>query len=244
MSFHPDKCVQLPVTRSRKPLVTEYHLHGHTLDTVASAEYLGVTIARDLSWSEHINKITAKANKTLGFLRRNLKISSKSVKEIAFKTFVRPVLEYAAPVWDPHTAKETEKLEKIQRRAARFVLRRFRNTSSVTDMLSTLQWPSLQERRRVARLTMLFKIKHGLAVAPHVKQRLKTLPSRARRGHKQQLERIPGKAQYHQCSFLPRTIRDWNRLSQHTVEATTTTSFVARVRGAVDDSRSSAGSKE
>merc|ERR1712074_174597 len=99
----------------------------------------------------------------------------------------------------------------------------------------TLKWPTLQERRRVARLTMLYKIKHGLAIGPQIKQRMKPLPSRARRGHSQQLERIPGKAQYHQSSFLPRTIMDWNSLPQAAVEAKTPTSFMARVLGARDD---------
>ena len=75
MTFHPNKCVQLPVTRMKEPPATQYHLHGHTLDTVDSTDYLGLKLTKNLSWSEHIGKISAKANKTLGFLRRNLKIS-------------------------------------------------------------------------------------------------------------------------------------------------------------------------
>jgi hypothetical protein len=45
--------------------------YGHTLELVTSAKYLGLTITNKLQWDQHI---TAKANKTLGFLRRNLKI--------------------------------------------------------------------------------------------------------------------------------------------------------------------------
>ena len=156
MTFHPNKCVQLPVTRMKEPPATKYHLHEHTLDTVDSTDYLGIKFTKNLSWSEHIGNISAKANKTLGFLRRNLKISSKTVKELAYKTFVRPILEYSSTVWDPHTKKDIENIEKVQKRAARFVLRRFRNTSSVSDMISTLDWPTLKERRSVARLAMLF----------------------------------------------------------------------------------------
>ena len=84
---------------------------------------------------QHINKITTKANKTLGFLRRNLKIRSKAIKETAYKALVRPVLEYAAAIWDPHLLKEIEALEKVQRRAARFVLHQYSMSSSVDQML-------------------------------------------------------------------------------------------------------------
>ncbi|KAL8615930.1 hypothetical protein ACOMHN_034606 [Nucella lapillus] len=118
MQFHPAKCNTLPVTRSRRPLQPSYQLHGHMLETVKAVKYLGVTIQGDLCWDDHINNIVSKANKTLGFLRRNLKIPSRSVKEQAYKAFVRPILEYASSVWDPHTQKNIDKLEAVQRRAA------------------------------------------------------------------------------------------------------------------------------
>ena len=121
MQFHPAKCTTLPVTRSRHPLQPAYQLHGHTLETVSAVKYLGVTIQGDLCWDAHINNIVSKANSTLGFLRRNLKISSRRVKEQAYKSFVRPILEYACSVWDPHTQKQIDKIEAVQRRAARFV---------------------------------------------------------------------------------------------------------------------------
>ena len=101
MEFHPAKCQSLPITRSRNPLRYPYELHGHIFDTVQSAKYLGITIHRELNWDQHINNICNKANKTLGFLGRNLKISNSSIKERAYKAFVRPTLEYASSVWDP-----------------------------------------------------------------------------------------------------------------------------------------------
>ena len=243
MTFHPNKCVQLPVTRMKEPPATKYHLHEHTLDTVDSTDYLGIKFTKNLSWSQHIGNISAKANKTLGFLRRNLKISSKTVKELAYKTFVRPILEYSSTVWDPHTKKDIGKIEKVQKRAARFVLRRFRNTSSVSDMISTLDWPTLKERRRVARLAMLFKFQHDLAIGPHIKKKLKPPRARDRRGHSKQLERVTlGRSAYRHQSFLPKTIREWNRLPQHAVDATTLPAFMARISRNGDDTMSSTGS--
>ena len=52
-----------------------------------------------------------RASKMLGFLRRNLKIGSRKVKERAYKARMRPILEYASSVWDPHTKKSISKIE-------------------------------------------------------------------------------------------------------------------------------------
>ena len=78
MQFNPSKCQVIHVTRSRSPLPTTYTLHGETLEAVASARYLGVDIANDLSWKTHVSRITNNANKSLGFLRRNLKTKTRT----------------------------------------------------------------------------------------------------------------------------------------------------------------------
>ena len=122
MAFHPGKCTSLPVTRSRKPLGHQYELHGQIQETVSTAKYLGVTISRDMNWSKHINNVCTKANKTLGFLKRNLKISSRKIKEMAYKSCIRTALEYACTVWDPYTQQHIDRTEATQRQAACFVM--------------------------------------------------------------------------------------------------------------------------
>ena len=74
-----------------------------------------------MKWGTLINTITNKANKTLGFLQRNLKICNKKTKESAYKTLVRPIFEYAATVWGQYTEHEISSIDKVQRRAARLV---------------------------------------------------------------------------------------------------------------------------
>ena len=96
-----DKCTVLSITNKAKKIEAKYQLHGHTLEAVTSAKYLGITFNNKLQWDQHINNITSKANKTLGFLRRNLKIPSIRIKEQAYQTLVRPLVEYASSVWDP-----------------------------------------------------------------------------------------------------------------------------------------------
>ena len=74
-----------------------------TLENVQSAKYLGITITDNMDWGQHVSEISSKATKTLGFLRRNLAFAPSSTKEVAYKALVRPKLEYAAPIWSPHS---------------------------------------------------------------------------------------------------------------------------------------------
>ena len=64
--------------------------------------YLGIELSNDLTWGTHITKITGKANRSLNFISRNLYDCLQKIKETAYKSFVRPNLEYASSVWDPH----------------------------------------------------------------------------------------------------------------------------------------------
>ena len=99
--------------------------------------------------------------KTLGFLRCNLALAHRHTKEVAYKTLVRPQLEYAAPIWHPYNETRTAKVEKVHKTAARWTCRRWRNSNSVGEMLDELEWPSLQSRREWSTLTFFYKIHSG-----------------------------------------------------------------------------------
>ena len=90
LEFHPDKCKVLRVTNKLNQIRCDYHIHGHTLNTVDCAKYLGVTINKKLSWQPHVDAICKKANQTRAFLQRNLKICYPEIKEQCYKTYVRP----------------------------------------------------------------------------------------------------------------------------------------------------------
>ena len=108
----------------------------------------------------HITNIHTKANRTLGFLRRNLFSCPQDVKKAAYKGLVRPVLEYGSSVWDPHT--KQEELEKVQNHAARFVTRNYTfEEGSMTSILEQLKWESLKKRRTDNRLILLYKKRAG-----------------------------------------------------------------------------------
>ena len=127
MQFHPDKCVVLRVKNklaSNKPV---YYLRGHQLRSVDSTMYLGIEISSDLRWSKHVVRLCKKAIRTIGFLKRNANISSRSIKEPAYKSLVRPQVEYASPVWDPSTHVDINRVEMVHRHTTGYVCNRFNN---------------------------------------------------------------------------------------------------------------------
>ena len=205
MEFHPHKCNVLRVTRSRSPSIFNYTLHGTTIKSTESTKYFGVTITKDLTWGKHVDNIRAKANQQLAFIRRNIRTRSSSTKETLYNTLVRPRIEYAATVWDPHISKQKHSLEMVQRRAARWVTNRHHNTSSVSDMRHSLGWRSLEYRRAISRLCMLFQIYHGSIGMPHDPYILpyRHTPRPSRQTYMHTLATYQCRTNYFKCSFFP-----------------------------------------
>ena len=219
MSFNPEKCEVLRITNKRKGvIVTDYSIHGSVLRTVASAKYLGVTIAGSLSWKPHINNITKKANSTLGFLRRNLRKCPQKTREQAYRTYVRPTLEYASSVWDTNIKDQITRVERVQRRAARFVKADYCMDHSVTAMLRELRWPTLRERRARAKMTSMYSIVNGLIAIPAQPPYL--FPATIfNRGHQFRFQQQHCRILAYQNSFFPSSVCLWNSLPSSVVTA-------------------------
>ena len=144
----------------------------------------------------------------MNFLKCNLSCCSSNIKTTAYLTIVRPSMEYAAVIWDPYHHNNIQQLEKVQRRAARWVLNRF---SSVTAMLRHLSWPSLQLRCKISRLQTLFKIIHqdySLSIPLHF-----ISMTRSTRLYHPHHFILPNSSTYsYQQSFYS-SIKDWNKLT-------------------------------
>ena len=94
---------RIHITRSRTPVPSQYLLHGQVLESVAGSKYLGVEISSNLSFNSHIQNITTSASRSLGFLKRNIRSKYPELREMAYKTLVRPLVEYSSSVWSPYT---------------------------------------------------------------------------------------------------------------------------------------------
>ena len=147
------------------------------------------------------------ANQINALIYRNLRQCPSTVKCNCYKSMVRPVLEYASTVWDPHTSANINKIQSAQRRAAKFCLNNFSNSSSVTAMLSSLNLPPLKQRRERAKLIMMHKIVNDLVDVP--KDLFIPNDSQLRSGHYKQLMTNIDSCKY---SFFPSVIKLWNLL--------------------------------
>ena len=148
MMFNAKKCYTMRLHRKKEPIIQNYTMGDDVLTTVSSQAYLGVEIHEKLSWKPHIKAMTSRANKTLAFIRRNLWQCSSSVKQQAYTALVRSQLEYGASIWDPYRQNQIDSIEKIQRRAVRFICGNYNREDSVTKMRQEIGLPSLEERRK------------------------------------------------------------------------------------------------
>ena len=225
MTFNIDKCHIMHITKARKVNKTQYTLHQQPLQTVSQATYLGIEIRSDLSWSSHVNKITNKASQSLGFLKRNLHSAKKETKEAAYRSLVRPTLEYSSSAWDPHTHKDINLLESVQKRAARFVTNNYSKTpGSMTNILSNLQWTPLEQRRQTSRLVLFYKIVNH-HVALDIDQYLTPYIRQSRHFHHQAYQLPSTSTDTYKYSYFPRTVIVWNSLPPNVVSADSVLGF-------------------
>ena len=211
MRFQHVTCNMMQLTRKRiKKIHASYTLEGTDLENVESIKYLGVTITSDLRWNTHVSNVCTKANRTLGFLRRNLYSCPQEVKEAAYKGLLRPVLDYGSSVWDPPGVVLQEELESVQKRAARFVTGNYNyETWSMTGILGQLKW---EPSRKGGKTIVLYKGLKGKARVPTDDLIPKT--RRCRNQHSMAFQAAIGNTDVYKGSFFPQTIRDWNALPE------------------------------
>ena len=222
MEFHPDKCQLLRISLKKNTSNYNYQIHNTQIEETTNAKYLGITINNKLSWNTHINNVCQKGNNTLNFIHRNFGTCNQKIKTNLYKTYVRPVLEYSSSVWDPHTQTNKDRIEMVQRRAARFVKNDYsREQTSVTNMLHQLNWTSLEERRTRNKITLLYKALNDIIS-------ISTEHLRITQTHTRQHQNfyIPfARTNAYRHSFFMDTIRHWNTLPPHIRSAPTLTSF-------------------
>ena len=230
MSFNIKKCKVLKITRRTKHKnCYKYTMSSPSdgsqivLDETPSEKYLGVMLDNKLSFNEHITLITNKATKLLNLCRRNLHMCSPNIKESAYKAIVRPHLEYASAAWNPFTQHNINRIEGVQRRAARFILGNYTygpDAHLSEEMENTLKWHSLQHRRAIRDLQLFFKIKNELVNIPFPH----TVTLSTRNPNKfitiQALH-----SEVYKYQFFPRTIRLWNSLPLTVTSAPTLEAF-------------------
>ena len=223
MKFKPGKCYTMTLA-TRTPTPNMYTFVGQTLKSVDSHCYLGIHLSNTLNWTAQTKVASTKAQQTLGVIRRNLNKCSTHIKAVAYRSLVRPILEYASAAWDPHSQNNIKTLERIQRQAARFCKNNYsREPGSVTKLLQELGWETLKTRRKAKGITTLYKMEHNIIDIPldqHIKHN-----TRCSRKHNSQFLQIRHSPNTFGHRFFPPTAKEWNALPSNIISSKSVESF-------------------
>ena len=179
--------------------------------------YPSINTHLDPHTSMIVNATAKKANGTRAFLQRNLCNAPTAVKTCTYESLIRPILEYSG------VAQDVNKLEMVQHQYARYTSLDYGRTSSVTAILKTLGWEPPAELRAKARITMMYRIVHGLVdilASDHIIQ----APASRRNGNAQ--FRVPyARTLVYQRGIFPDGTRLWNTLPNEVTEAESIDTF-------------------
>ena len=217
LGFSESKCHAQSITRKKYPICTNYKINDFPLQSTCCERDLGVRICSDLGWKEQVLDQTARANKLLGYVRRNAhRIESISIRRSMYLTMVRPHIGYATQVWAPQSIDLVLKLERIQRRATRYILNLpFSSSVCYTSRLQSLSLLPICYWHEYLDLVLIFKSTHGLidlnpSIIPRVRSTRCTRSSADIKSIKYDIPRC--KTTY-QRSYIVRVARTWNVLA-------------------------------
>ena len=140
-----------------------------------------------------------------------------------YVSFVRPHLEYCSPVWNPHSKRHIEELERVQKFALKVCTKSW--DSSYETLLATTNLATLESRRERASLCHLFKIINNLTHYPEPPTKQQESHYNTRSSGSTLLTVPKSNTAYHQHSFFPSTINRWNKLLKETKDCNSIISF-------------------
>ena len=203
------KCSILSISNSKLVRSRHYLIGIHPLPQVTTCSDLGVIMDTHLSFSHHILSTAKKASRQSALILRCFLSCDADNLKLAFCTYVRLIVKYASPIWSPHTQKDTDLLENIQRRSTKSISKLHK--LPYTARLSNLNIPTLACRRTHIDLCTVFRILHHFTnLNPTIYFTLRL--SSVTRGHPFTLYKPPTRLDSCKFSFFSRVIDLWNSL--------------------------------
>ena len=161
-------------TRQRLSVQNEdvvMRIDDQIIKQVEHTKSLGVTIDAQLTWCKHVEEICKKASSAIGALKRVRPFIPKETVIQIYNALILPYFDYCSPIWDCLSGYLSDKLQKLQNRAARVITKLPFDTNS-NHLLTTLNWERLSIRRKKRKALMMYKTMNGHA--PDYLQRLFT----------------------------------------------------------------------
>lgn len=164
------KCQCISFTRRTIPILYSYNFNGVLLERVSTIRDLGVHFDSKMTLTDHIDIITKKAYKNLGFVLRACK-SFKNISslKIVYFAYVRSLLEYASQIWSPHYNTHKIRLERIQKKFIKHIsYRQRKSVASYPQACELNGLLTLEDRRDVLDICFLYDIIRGRVDCPHL----------------------------------------------------------------------------
>ena len=212
MAINPIKSHVMHVVPPKRPIVLpDLHLQGTPLPVVTECKLLGVYLNNEMNWQTHINYILTRARRCFFILYRARQFAFSVITLLTlYHWYVRTALEYAAPVWHPGlTQDQTKKIERIQKRCFRIILR-YRYTT-YEDALRLLGETSLHQRRETLTLRLARSILRSPTHRGLLPPTLGDIHGRNTR-HRRRLQPVRCRTARYQKSFVPYAVKLLNRL--------------------------------
>ena len=165
LKLNISKCKVMSFYRIKSHVNNNYHINNINLERTDSCKDLGVIFDRELSFIDHVQYVSNKAMKLLGFMLRSLSEFNNvfALKNI-YCAIVRSVLEYAAQVWSPYYRVHVDIIEKVQKKFLRFIAFKVginKENIDYKEIMSLMRMPTLESRREFLDLCTLYKILNG-----------------------------------------------------------------------------------
>ena len=142
----------------------DIEIDGKSIKKVKEAKSLGLFIDEHLSWTKHIEEISKKISSAIGALKRIRPFISESTALQIYQALILLHFDYCSPVRDELSVTLSDKLQKLQNRAARVITRSSYDTSA-SILLNRLNWDNLSTRRKKLKAMLMLKIIKGLSPA-------------------------------------------------------------------------------
>ena len=209
--FKAPKCVHLRFCRRDPPIESSYTIGDTQVSISSTHRDLGVIASSDLTWSAHYRHIASQAYKTLGLLRRTFRSAdSVTAKRILYITLIRTQILYGSQVWRPFMIKDISLLERIQRRATKYILNDY--TSDYKTRLISLDILPLMAELEIGDLT--FFLRNLKTPGDHfdVTRHLHFSNKSTRSATHKKLTQVRSETTHARNTFFNRLPRLWNSL--------------------------------
>lgn len=211
---------------------TTYMLNSSALTIASTMRDLGITVSDNACVSQQCVAVSSKARRITGLMLRTFSSRRRTVILPMLKSIIRPIVEYATPVWNPCLKKDIAEVERVQKKVTKCI--RGISQLSYDERLRSLDLPKLETRRLYFDMLECYKIVHNLTRSEC--QTVVSLSELRTRSYHCRLKSAlpPARMQVRKHFFLERALSQWNALPTEVVQQQAYSSFKLSLRKHLD----------